>query len=104
MPLRLPERPLLPRPPLGVPRPLAGFLGALLKHLSRAFTETNTRANASLPQDGLEAMRAPLVLRAYTTATRPTASDWAGGAIYVSDGAAGSKFQGSDGSAWVSLG
>jgi len=40
----------------------------------------------------------------FTTATRPAAADYAGFIIYVSDGAGGSKFQGSDGSSWVSLG
>lgn len=44
-------------------------------------------------------------LPTYTTTTRPAASAKnAGMAIYVSDAAAGSKFQGSDGSSWVSLG
>jgi hypothetical protein len=40
----------------------------------------------------------------FTTATRPTAASYPGAVIYVSDGAGGSKFQGSDGSSWVSLG
>lgn len=41
----------------------------------------------------------------YTTATRPVASSvGAGTLIYVSDGAAGAKFQGSDGTNWVNLG
>jgi hypothetical protein len=43
-------------------------------------------------------------LQSFTTAGRPTASSYTGGLIYVSDGAAGSKFQGSDGTSWVSLG
>ena len=41
----------------------------------------------------------------FTTATRPAAtSKNAGTIIFVSDGAAGSKFQGSDGSSWLGLG
>ena len=41
-------------------------------------------------------------LGSYTTATRPTHA--AGKMIYVTDGSAGSKYQGSDGSTWLSLG
>lgn len=40
----------------------------------------------------------------YTVATRPTTNLHAGEIIFVSDAAAGSKFQGWDGAAWVSLG
>ena len=40
----------------------------------------------------------------YLTASRPAASTNPGLVIFVSDAAAGSKFQGSDGSSWVSLG
>ena len=44
----------------------------------------------------------PLV--SYTTATRPAASASTGHIIQVSDGAAGSKVQFSDGSAWIGIG
>lgn len=41
----------------------------------------------------------------FTTATKPTAAAiGAGGIIFVSDGAAGAKFQGSDGTNWLNLG
>lgn len=41
----------------------------------------------------------------YTLATRPAATDVkAGTAIFVSDGGAGARFQGSDGATWLSLG
>lgn len=41
----------------------------------------------------------------FTTATKPTAASvGAGGIIFVSDGAAGAKFQGSDGTNWLNLG
>lgn len=41
----------------------------------------------------------------FTTATKPTAASVGAGAIiFVSDGAAGAKFQGSDGTNWLSLG
>ena len=43
-----------------------------------------------------------LTIGSFTTATRPAHA--AGKMIYVSDASAGSKFQGSDGSSWVSLG
>ena len=62
------------------------------------------RINRSLPKDGSEAMTSPLKLATYTVATRPAAASWAGGVIYVSDGAAGAKVQASDGTNWVNLG
>ena len=40
----------------------------------------------------------------YTAATLPAASTVTGLIVYVSDGAVGSKFQGSNGVGWVSLG
>lgn len=43
-------------------------------------------------------------LPSYTTAGRPAASSVPRSLIFVSDAAAGSKFQGSDGAAWVALG
>lgn len=43
-------------------------------------------------------------LPSYLTADLPSASAHEGEVVYVPDGAAGSKFQGSDGSSWVSLG
>ena len=46
----------------------------------------------------------PHVFPTFTTATQPTVSSFTGAIIYVSDASAGSKFQGSDGSSWVSLG
>lgn len=84
--------------------PHTSFLGALLDALTRTLIRHATRINQALPKEGSEAMTAPLLLATYTTATRPAAGAWAGGTIYVSDAAAGSKFQGSDGTSWVSLG
>ena len=95
------ERPILPNPNSG---PHYSILAALLQALYKMFAEYGFRLNRVLPLDGTEAMTAPLVLMTYTTATRPTAASWTGGTIYVSDGAAGQKFQGSDGTAWVFLG
>lgn len=62
------------------------------------------RVNICLTKDGTEPMTGPLPLATYTTATRPAAVSNKGAIIFVSDGAAGSKFQGSDGTTWVSLG
>ena len=62
------------------------------------------RANAGYPRDGTEAMEAPMPLATYTVATLPTAADYTGCIIYVSDAGAGARFQGSHGGAWVNLG
>ncbi len=98
--------------PLAVERgPHEGSLSALLQTLTTVFFRITHRLNAVLPKDGTEAMDAqlnfstfPVKPPTYTVATRPTASSWTGGVIYVSDGGAGAVFQGSNGSAWVNLG
>lgn len=46
----------------------------------------------------------PFELPEFTVATLPDATKWDGSIIYVSDGAAGQKFRGSDGTTWVNLG
>lgn len=84
--------------------PHEGSLGAILRFLREFSVRLLDRVNATLPKDGTEAMTGPLELSSYLTAARPTAADYEGAIIYVSDGAAGSKFQGSDGTSWVSLG
>lgn len=48
--------------------------------------------------------REPVTPPTYTTATKPAASNYPGGIIYVSDGGAGAVFQGSNGTSWVNLG
>lgn len=83
---------------------LAAPIEALISQLKLQLYKFGFRINRVLPKDGTEAMSNPLILASFTTATRPSAGSWTGGIIFVSDGAAGSKFQGSDGSAWVSLG
>ena len=98
---RIEENPYLP---LTSPGPHQAFLGSLVAAVADVFRRVIQRVNLTLPKDGSEAMTSPLVLATYTTATRPTAADWTAGVIFVSDGAAGSVFQGSDGSSWVSLG
>lgn len=65
------------------------------------------RTNASLPKDGTEGMTNPLKLKSVTVAELTgdlAASLWTGSVVYVSDGAVGEKFRGSNGSAWVNLG
>jgi hypothetical protein len=74
------------------------FLGALLQALQLILVKLAARVNASYPKDGSEG------LTAYTVATRPAATVAPGAIIYVSDAAAGAKFQGSDGTNWVNLG
>lgn len=95
--------------PAGLPTtiengPHARFLGALIAALQRLLVLYATRINGSLTKDGAEAMTGPLTLATYTTATLPTASDYPGAIVYVSDGGAGARFQGSHGGAWVNLG
>lgn len=54
--------------------------------------------------DRLGIGKAPDRPRRFTTATLPAANKNEGLVVYVSDAAAGSKFQGSDGTSWVALG
>lgn len=83
---------------------LAHAFGVLLRSLIFLFNEYGYRINRVLPTDGTEPMIGPLELMTYTVATLPTAADYEGSVIYVSDGGAGTKFRGSDGTSWVSLG
>lgn len=69
-----------------------------------AFQEHGLRLNLAITSDGETEMTAALILATFTVATLPTPADFEGGIIYVSDGAAGAKFRGSDGTAWVNLG
>lgn len=62
------------------------------------------RKSITSPQGKPVSFGNPLQLPSYTTAGRPSATAFTGQMIYVSDGAAGAKFQGSDGAAWVNLG
>jgi hypothetical protein len=99
------ENPIFPPPDVG---PHTSYLSTLLKSIQRTVQQNGFRLNRSLPKQqeagDLEAMLGPLPLMTYTVATLPTASDFDGSIIYVSDGSAGQKFRGSDGSAWVNLG
>ncbi len=84
--------------------PHTAYLRLLNVALNRIISAIAIRLNEVLPKDGSEGMDAPIVLKSYIVAERPSASSWEGGVIYVSDAAGGSKFQGSDGTSWLSLG
>ena len=77
-----------PVQPIGIEqnRPQAEFLRALLRNLQAFWSKELHRLNRVLPKDGTEAMTGPLELKTYTVATLPTASDFGGSVIYVSDG------------------
>lgn len=58
------------------------------------------RANASLPYDGSRGMTQPLSLSSVAVADLPTASEWEGAIVYVSDETGGATLAFSDGSDW----
>ena len=102
---RVPEQPALPRPVAARDfRAVTQFMVDLVRTVQTALSEHAFSINLSLPRDGGEAMTRPLPLATFTVATLPTAADWTGGMIFVSDGGAGTKFRGSDGTSWLSLG
>lgn len=80
------------------------WASALGRVIIEAIQQHGHRLNASIHQDGGIPMTNPLILAPFTVATLPAAADWEGGIIYVSDGAAGAKFRGSDNTTWVNLG
>ncbi len=96
--------PILPRPPAANDPIVRVWSSEITRIVHGLIANISFRLNRVLSVDGAERMTAPLRLRSYTTATRPTAADHTGGLIFVSDGAADSKFQGSDGTSWLSLG
>lgn len=55
------------------------------------------RANAALPNDGSDNMKAPLLLAEYLVTDVPDATLWEGGIIYVSDETGGATIAFSDG-------
>lgn len=76
------------------------FLDAFLKAVYNALRELALRANVSVTTDGVTSMEAPLPLAAYTVAGLPTAADWTGAVIYVSDGTSNKRLAISDGTNW----
>lgn len=97
------ERPGLPQPPRDE-RGVTGWAATLMRTLLQVFQQHGRAINETVQVDGSRAMEAPLVLSPYLAADLPDPAEWEGAMIYVSDGAAGSKFRGSDGTAWVDLG
>lgn len=100
----VPQSPIVPT---GImPGPNAGFLTALLRMLADVHSLFAFRINRVLPMDGSERMTGPFPLMEYVDgppSTVPTASDYEGTLIYVSDGAAGQKLRFSDGSSWLNV-
>lgn len=98
------ERPFLPEPH-GVVGPTGAWAKRLQTTLVLYLSNVAFRLNRCVLRDGTVRFTGPVLLRSYTTSTRPTAAAAnAGAVIFVSDASGGSKFQGSDGSSWVSLG
>lgn len=104
MPETLSQSPSLPRVPQTRDVGVVSWARSLTAKLVNVLAPMARRLNGSIHQDGGIAMAAPLALGPYTTATLPDATEHEGAVIYVSDGASGEKFRGSDGTSWVNLG
>lgn len=98
------ERPILPSPSNYALSGIFAWGGQLIRQLIFNFQTYGFRLNRVLPKDGSEPMEGPLALRSYLAADLPAASENEGAIVYVSDGASGAKFRGSDGTSWVNLG
>lgn len=98
------ERPIFPSVIKADAIGIGNWAVSMIRQLTTVFQQYGYRLNRSITIDGAQAMDNPLVLATFTTTTLPAAADWEGGIIYVSDGAAGAKFRGSDGTSWVNLG
>lgn len=85
--------------PPGLPSP-TGHSQESLASWASALTRSLTSIFASLLHELVQQPHCP----EFTTATIPAPGDWKGRIIFVSDGAAGAKFQASTGTAWVNLG
>ena len=88
---------------------MKGALGAWAQRLQTALvlylTNVAFRLNRCLLRDGTVRFTGVTLLKVYTTSTRPAAASANEGAIiFVSNGSAGNKFQGSTGSTWLGLG
>jgi len=90
-------------PTSGVPE-LDRWAVNFAREMVSAFREHGTRINLAITNDGETPMEAPFILGDFTIATLPSAANFERGIVYVSDGAVGQKFRGSDGAAWVNLG
>lgn len=104
MPRLIEENPNLPQITQDTMPAVRYWASVLVRELLRINQSIAYRLNRSISQDGEVAMDAPLGLKSYEAADLPDAADWEGHVVYVSDAAPGSKFKGSDGTAWVDLG
>lgn len=100
----VPEAPQIARPGGIHLNALARWATDLVRSIQGPLAEFGFRLNRVLARDGSESMDGPLPLKEYTVATRPAASAHPRAIIFVSDAAAGQKYQGSDGSSWLPLG
>lgn len=96
------ERPALPSPPRDA-RGIFGWATSLLRALYSVFQEHGQRINSNLPLDGDSAMEAPLALQQLAIADLPSASDWEGALVYVTDDTGGATPAYSDGTDWRRL-
>lgn len=96
--------PGLPNPPQSV-GDLPPYLSTFVARLTTYLTTLAIRVNESIPKDGSELPTAGTGVATYLTADRPSGLT-APTIIFVSDAAAGSRFQGWDttDSAWKPLG
>lgn len=94
------DRPLLPQLiPANFPG-LVSYVSSLSRRLIEVFGEYGFRVNNTLPKDGTEGMDKPLPLKSYAVADLPTASDWEGAIVHVSDETGGAVPAFSDGTNW----
>lgn len=77
-----------------------GWANGIVSALVRELSYNANRANVMLAGDGSEAATAPVLLKAYTVTTLPSASAYTAGIIYVSNGTANKRLAVSDGTNW----
>lgn len=103
------RRLVLEQPPLPQPLGIVGTTGVWARQLRASLTrylgEMAFRLNRTVLRDGSVRFTGVVLLKVFTEATKPAAATAnQGGLIFVSDGSAGNKFQGSTGSTWLGLG
>lgn len=79
---------------------LAQYDAALNMALYQTLIKIAFRLNAALQKDGSEPMTGPIVLAPYVVSALPTAADYEGGMIYVTDETGGPVPAFSDGTNW----
>lgn len=98
------ERPIFPQLLRGDANAVGAWSTSMIRQLTTVFQQYGYRLNLALLADGSTVPSAPVPLQRVLAADLPPASEWEGAIIYVSDGAAGTRFRGSDGTNWVNLG